>query len=62
MYPFPLDRFIRPMSLPVRQIHSLVFVRGDARRSYLPDNRKEKKGAQRPFLGLSFLRRREEKR
>ena len=31
-------------------------------RSYLPDNRKEKKGAQRPFLGLSFLRRREEKR
>ena len=36
MYPFPLDRCIRPMSLPARRIHSLVFVRGDARRSFQP--------------------------
>ena len=36
MYPFPLDRCIRPMSLPARRIHSLVFVRGDARRSFRP--------------------------
>ena len=36
MYPFPLDRCIRPMSLPARRIHSLVFVRGDARHSFRP--------------------------
>ena len=36
MYPFPLDRCIRPMSLFARRIHSLVFVCGDARRSFRP--------------------------